>query len=149
MDELIARNYLSPEYIYEFGSIIVPHQVETELIHYQCRSYLRQRVTLTPAGDSQLYNEAIQFGFDEADAAILSNARTDDSVIVTEDRQLIEFASIYRLPAIQLIDLFRINTHRRIMSKKQLAQLNRLLREMRNTTEKKSLEIKKWLQDLQ
>ncbi|MHA1732674.1 MAG: hypothetical protein ACTSU5_12085 [Promethearchaeota archaeon] len=145
IDKLQSRNKYDHRDFYSLATLHVTHDVVDELIHYGCNSWKREKTRAIPIGNEAIFREALDLNFDTADASILSNGTKDDNlVIVSEDRALLKFAEMYKFSAVQLIDLFRLFTPEHF-SKRDLYNLTKALRELRNITKKKEKEMKTWL----
>jgi len=83
-------------------------------------------------------------GYDDADASILSNGRSDpDFFLITEDRAVIKYSRLYHFSTIQLCDLFRIFTMMNLINRTEMYRLAKYLRDFRNITKKKLKSLKK------
>ena len=134
--------------LYDFADVNITHDVLSELEYYSCAIWIKERSKIIPVKDKKIYDEATSLDFDAADASVLSNGSKDtNTLIISEDGPLLEYAQIYNFSAIQLIDFFKILVEGKKQSKNDLYKMNRYFREMKNITLKKEREIKQWLAD--
>lgn len=128
---------------------MITHDIASELEYFKCYTWKKDKTIILPIKNRAIYDEAIAFNFDKADASILSNGSKEfNPVIITEDRAIIQFAQIYHFSTHQLIDFLRFLTYTTTISKNLLFQINKTLRTLKNTTLKKEKEIKEWLAEL-
>jgi hypothetical protein len=100
-------------------------------------------------GNQDLYNEAILLKLGEADASILSlDTKSEDSIIISEDGGILEFARSHGFAILQLIDLFSLMEQQNILNKRELYKITRKLRELKNITKKKQKKVKQILQEI-
>jgi len=146
LDKLTNLNLISIDLIYNSAEIMVTPDVASELEYYNCNSWRKEKTLFLPIKNDKIYEEAIVYNFDKADASILSNGSKDfTSIIITEDRNLIQFAKIYKFVVQQLIDFFRFLVELNIITKNLLSKINKILRDIKNITVKKERQIKNWL----
>ncbi|NHI93718.1 MAG: hypothetical protein EAX96_14625 [Candidatus Lokiarchaeota archaeon] len=134
----------NPDLLYDWIKIEISHQVLKELEYFNCKSCVKEKTSIVPIKDEKTYKQAIKLNFDEADASIISKGKQDlDSIIVSEDGLLLEYARIKNLTAIQLIDLFLILMQKKLINSTQLYLLTKFLRHLKNITKKKEKAILK------
>jgi len=134
--------------LYAWAEIQITHKVQEELEYRRNTIWIKEKTQILPIKTARIYQDALDLDFDEADASILSNgSKEPDYFIVSEDRDLLRVACSYQFSAVQLIDLFRILTALEHITRRDLYNLAKILRELRNITEKKQKEIKSWLNE--
>ncbi|MHA1651027.1 MAG: hypothetical protein ACTSYB_12600 [Candidatus Helarchaeota archaeon] len=144
LDLLTEENLFNSENLYELAEIEITHQVLKELEHFGSSSFQKERTKINPIRNQKIFNDVLELGFDEADASILSfGSKTKNFILVSEDNALLEYARVHGYFAIQLIDLFRLFTQKKIIKPRKLYHLTKKLRELKNITKKKEKEILK------
>jgi len=146
LDKLQKLKEFSTSQLYLWGEVQITHEVLKEINHFRVLSCIRKDTTILPIGNRQIYDDATSTQLDEADASLLSNgARTQDKIIISEDPGLLNFARLYRITALQLIDLFQFFTEGDYLTRRELYRHTRTLRDLKNITKKRQKEIKSWL----
>ena len=149
IDVLVDASYVDLNYFYQKFEICITHDVLKEIRYREIKSCQIQNLHVYPIKNKRIYEDAIIQRFDEADASLLSNgSRKGDTIIITEDKPLLELGKSYRIEIIQLIDFFRILTKLNLFTKNTLFKINRELRKLRNISKNKEKEIKDFLQQL-
>ncbi len=146
LDKLQELKEFSSAQLYLWGEVQITHEVLKEIDHFHVQSCVREETTILPIENKQIYDEATAAQLDVADASLLSNgSRTPDKIIISEDSGLLDFARLYRLTALQLIDLFQFFTEGDYVTRRELYQHSRTLRDLKNITKKRQKEIKTWI----
>jgi len=146
LDRLRTLKAFSPDQLYLWGEVQITHEVLAEIDHFRVKSCIREDTTILPIGDRQVYSDATSAKLDAADASILSNGtRIHDKIIISEDAGLLDFARVYRLTAVQLVDFFQFLTEADYITRRELYRYTRILRDLKNITKKRQKEIKSWL----
>ncbi len=146
LSRLQKMEVFSSKSLYEWAEIQITHKVQEELEYRRNNIWIKENTQILPIKRTNIFQDALNLHFDEADSSILSNgSKEPDYFIVSEDRDLLRVARSYQFTAIQLIDLFRIFTAQNLISRRDLYNLAKILRELRNITEKKHKELKSWL----
>ena len=146
IDILCELGLLDIEVAYDSLEICITHAVLTEITHFKLKSCILEKTQVLPYKDNKVYQDALVFGFDEADASIVSHGvDREDVYIISEDRPLLAFGKGYGIKIIQLIDFMKVLTVLEIVLKKNLYQINRKLRDVKNISKKKEKSIKNWL----
>ncbi len=130
-----------------FSSIAITHEIRQELEHYSLSAIDIKQIIIYPIGDQTMYKHALEIGFDEADASLLSNGKVslNDIILVTEDRAVLTFGQLYDMQIIQLSDLLRLLTDSNILDKTNFYHLIKFLRDQRNITKNKEKSLLEWL----
>jgi hypothetical protein len=146
LEKLNKLNLFQSINLYRWAKIQITHEVEKELIYFNCISWIKKKTQILPIYDQEIYQEARDLDFDEADASILSFGKiTNNSIIIiSEDRPLIDYARLNDFKAIFLADLFQIFTGMGNLSKKELYNLIVNLYDLRNINLKKKKTILTW-----
>jgi rRNA-processing protein FCF1 len=146
LDFLSSIDLFSPEQIYSWNQVIVSHQVEEELTHFQCKSFTKKNTRILPINNMEIYNEAISLGFDDADASLASmgEKNSNSTIIVTEDRPLLDYLELNKIAAIQFAELLQIYTDMGKIEGKVFYRLTKELQERRNITKQKMNTLLKW-----
>lgn len=146
LDKLQELKEFSAGQLYNWGEVQITHEVLKEIDHFRVKSCVRKETAILPIGNTQIYDDATSAQLDEADASLLSNgSRARDKIIISEDTGLLDFARLYRITALQLIDLFQFFTEGDYFTRRELYQHTRTLRDLKNITKKRQKEIKTWL----
>ncbi|MHA1301337.1 MAG: hypothetical protein ACTSO9_18090 [Candidatus Helarchaeota archaeon] len=142
LDILKEDRIFEPDKIYNWANIGISHQVLKEIEHFNCKSFKKEKTQINPIQNEEIYKKALKLEFDEADASILSfGKKTGDSIIISEDGTLLEYARINKFYALQLIDLFLLFTSMNFMKPRDLYHITKYLRKLKNITKKKEKEI--------
>jgi hypothetical protein len=152
LDLLENKKLFTTQSVYEWTKVIITHQVEEEIVHFKCSSYVQSETQVVPIGNRQIYDEIISIGFDEADASIASlfsstsneNERKENLIAVTEDKPLLDYLHMKEIYAIQLVELFLIFTDMRKIQGKEFYRLVKILQDLRNITKKKMNSLLAW-----
>ncbi|HME53498.1 MAG TPA: hypothetical protein VKM55_14835 [Candidatus Lokiarchaeia archaeon] len=146
LQALDQNKLFSIKTLYDVADVNITHDVLSELEYYDCTIWIRERSKIVPVKDKKVFDDASSLDFDAADASILSNGSKDaNTLIISEDGPLLEYAQICNFSAIQLVDFFRILVEGKKQSKNDLYKMNRYFREQKNITRRKENEIKQWL----
>ena len=149
IDILVNASYIDLNNFYQKFELCITHDVLKEVRYREIKSCQIENLHIYPIKNKRIYEDAIIQQFDEADASLLSNgSREKDSIIITEDKPLLELGHSYKFKIIQLIDYFKILTDMKLLTKNKLYQINKELRKLRNISKIKEKEIKKFLQQL-
>jgi len=149
IDILVDASYIDLNNLYQKFEICTTHDVLEEIQYREIKSCQIHNLQIYPIKNKRIYEDVIIQQFDKADASLLSfGSRKGDSIIVSEDKPLLELGKSYRIEIIQLIDFFRILTKLNLFTKNQLFKINRELRKLKNISKKKEKEIKNFLQQL-
>ena len=152
LDLLENKKLFSVQSVYDWTKVIITHQVEEEVVHFRCSSYVQSETQIVPIENRQIYDECLSIGFDEADASIASlfpstnnqNERKEDYIVVSEDKPLLDYLHMKDIYAIQLIELFLIFTDMRKIQGKLFYRLVKILQDLRNITKKKMNSLLDW-----
>lgn len=146
LDFLSIKKLFLPERIYSLSKVVTTHQVEEEITHYKCESYDKKKTILVPIDDESIYKEAISLEFDDADASIASIGKRNSksTIIVTEDRPLLDYLELNEITAIQFAELLKIYTKRGEIEGKDFYRLTKKLQELRNITKRKMRDLLNW-----
>ncbi len=146
LDVLKDARIFSPDLLYKWADVQIPHEVLEEIDHFRVTSCLREKTTILPVGNERLYRDAQDAGLDPADASLLSNGSTSpDTIIVTEDPGLIDFACLHKIMAMELVDFFQRLTELEYMTKRDFYNRAKALRDLKNITKKRNKQVKTWL----
>ncbi len=146
LDVMKESHIFSPEVLYEWTDVQIPHEVLEEIDNFRVISCVREKTTILPIGIERIYRDALDVGLDPADASLLSNGSTSpDTIIVSEDQGLIDFARLHKVMAMELVDFFQRMTELEYITKRNLYNQVKSLRELRNITKKRHKDIKTWL----
>jgi len=146
-DYLQDKKIVDTGILYQYADVAITHEVLAEIGYFKVSSVKIDKTKILPIKNNEIYISAMKLMFDRADASILSNGSRDSStLIVSEDRALLTYATIHRFTCVQLIDLFRILTETNLISRNKLLKLSNILRKLRNITKRKEKSIKEWLQ---
>ncbi len=146
--ELLEREQqFSTSVLFSFSSIAITHKIKEELEHYSIPQEKINETIIYPIGDKAIYKYALDSGFDDADASLLSNGKikVEQLYLISEDRAVLSFGRMLKMEIMQLIDLFQNFTTQNIIDKKKLYNLVKFLRNQKNITEKKENNILNWL----
>jgi len=143
---LQGRKLFSPARLYAWATIQITREVEDELIHFGCQSWIKNKTHIVPIRDEKIYKDAIESGFDPADASILSLGVKDnfESFIISEDRPLLDYARMVGFVAGLLVDFFRVCDAMDWMTHRELYQLAKALYQLTNISKKKYKGILAW-----
>ena len=84
------KNIFNVENLYNWAEIQITYDVQKELNYWRCSVWKKEATQIIPIKDEKIFNEIKNFGYDEADASILSNGcKEPDSFILSEDRALL------------------------------------------------------------
>ncbi len=146
LDLLKERKLFDPAKLYEWATIKITHEVEEELVHFQCNSWERTKTHIVPVEDQRIYNDAINANFDVADASILSLGKREDldTFIISEDRPLLDYARMTGLIIGLLADFFQVCDAMEWLSHRELYRLVKALHSLKNITKKKVKYILAW-----
>lgn len=148
LDLLTQAKLFEVSNLYEWAKIFITPEVLNEIHHFHLKSCNFQDTTILTIKNPKIFQEAKILNFDQADAEILSNGGRNpdtDVCIVSEDKPLLSFAMAYSLTAMQVIDVFQLLNNLGLINNRKIFQINRFLREKKNITHKKAMDIKKWL----
>ena len=149
IDILVDASYIDLNCLYQKFELCSTHDVLEEIKYRKIKSCQIQNLQIYPIKNKRIYEDLIIQQFDKADASLLSiGSRKGDSIIVSEDKPLLELGKSYRIEIIQLIDFFKILTKSNLFTKNKLFKINRELRKLRNISKNKEKEIKNFLQQL-
>ncbi|MFX0098967.1 MAG: hypothetical protein ACFFCS_05255 [Candidatus Hodarchaeota archaeon] len=146
LDFLSSKKLFSPERLYSLSNVVTTHQVEEEITHYKCESYNKKKTSLLPVGDEGIYKEALSLDFDDADASIASigKRKSKSTIIVTEDRPLLDYLELNEITAIQLAELLQIYTRLGEIEGQEFYRLTKKLQQLRNITKRKMRDLLNW-----
>ncbi|HME50602.1 MAG TPA: hypothetical protein VKM55_00155 [Candidatus Lokiarchaeia archaeon] len=146
LDMLSSVNLFSSEQIYSWSQVIITHQLEVELTHFQCSSFKKTSTLILPINNVEIYNEAISLGFDDADASLASigEKNSDSTIVVTEDRPFLDYLELNNISAIQFAELLQIYTDIGKLEGKVFYRLMKELQVLRNITKQKMNTLLKW-----
>lgn len=149
LDYLKSIGLFSPEQVYSWSDVAISHQVEEELAHFKCTSFIKRNTSILPVGNTEIYNEARSLGFDDADASLASmgERESDLTIIVTEDRPFLDYLELNRISAIQFAELLQIYTELGKIEGKVFYRLIKELQELRNITKQKMNALLQWKAD--
>ena len=149
IDILVNTSFIDLKFLYQNFELCTTHEVLKEIQYREIKSCQIHKLHIYPIKNKRIYEDVIIQQFDKADASLLScGSRKGDSIIVSEDKPLLELGKSYRMEIIQLIDFFRILTKLNIFTKNKLFKINRKLRNLRNISKNKENEVKIFLQQL-
>lgn len=127
--------------ILEKSAIFITHEVKKELEYwFPGEKNIFKWFTILPIRNVQ-FSHFILKGFDPADASLLEYALLEGYQIITEDHPMLMEGVTLRQNIIQLADFFGILTKLGFITKKELYQLVKMLRKMKNITKKKESEL--------
>ncbi len=146
LDYLASIEVFSAEHLYSWNQVVISHQVEEELTHFKCVSFKKKSTRILPVKNTEIYNEALSLGFDDADASLASmgEKESDSTIIVTEDRPFLDYLELNRITAIQFAELLQIHTNIGKIEGKVFYRLIKELQELRNITKQKMNALLKW-----
>jgi rRNA-processing protein FCF1 len=148
IDILKELSLIDMDRAYDSLKICITHPVLTEISHFNLKSCILEKTQILPHQDNKLYRDALILGFDEADASLISCSNDEEEVyIVSEDRPLLTFGRSFGIKMVQLVDFMQVLTTLKVISKNNLYQINRKLREVKNISKRKEKSIKDWLKD--
>lgn len=134
--------------LYEWAEIIITHAILKEIRYFKVTICQINQTIIKPVGNREIFDEAISLKLGEADASILSlGAKTEHSIIISEDGGVLEFARSHGFAILQLIDLFSLMEQQNIITKRELYKITRKLRELKNFTKKKQKKVKSHLHE--
>ena len=147
LEILESKELFKISVLFSFSSIAITHEIKEELEYFSISGIDFKQLIIYPISDQILYKRALEVGFDEADASLLSNGRitTNDIFLISEDRAIISFGQLYKMNIMQLVDLFRILTTFDYIDKAKFYQLIKYLRNERNITKNKEKKLLNWL----
>jgi hypothetical protein len=146
LNELQDNRIFDCTILYTYTKIAITHMILEEINYHNLSVCNTNYISIKPVGNEKIFYEAKEFELDDGDASLLSNgSKENDTIIISEDGGVLEFARAYRFVHMQLIDLFALLEKHNILTKKKLFQLTRTLRNMKNITKKKQKLIKKQL----
>ena len=149
IDVLVDASFININDLYQQFDFCTTHDVVKEIQYRGIKSCQIQNLFIHPIKNKRIYEDAIIQQFDKADASLLSNgSRKGDTIIITEDRPLLELGRSYGFKIIQLIDFFKILAEFNVLTKNKFFQINRELRNLRNITKIKENELKLFIQRL-
>ena len=146
LDYLSSIGVFSPAQMYSWSQVVISHQVEEELTHFQCKSFTKMQTRIMPTIDTEIYKEALSLGFDDADASLASigEKNSDSTIIVTEDRPFLDYLELNKISAVQFAELLQIYTDIGKIEGKVFYRLTKELQELRNITKQKMNTLLKW-----
>ncbi len=146
LDLLSSIDLFSPAQMYSWSKVVISHQVEEELVHFQCKSFTRKNTSIMPIRNMEIYKDAVSIGFDDADASLasLGEKDSDSTIIITEDRPFLDYLELNSLSAVQFAELLQIYTDMGKIEGKVFYRLTKELQELRNITKQKMNTLLKW-----
>ncbi|MHA1265334.1 MAG: hypothetical protein ACTSRS_08890 [Candidatus Helarchaeota archaeon] len=136
--------------LFSFSSLAITHKIKEELEHYSFPQEKINAIIIYPIGNKAIYQAALDSGFDEADASLLSNGKIEEEhlYLISEDRAILSFGRMLNMRIMQLVDLFQILTAQNVINKTKLYNLVKFLRDQKNITKKKHSYLLNWLRTL-
>ncbi len=132
--------------VYAKVKICITHAVLDEIKHFELKSCQVDKTEILPHQPNKIYKEALALQFDDADASILSHGfDDDDTYIISEDRPLLTYGKSFGIKIVQLVDFMQVLTALNVISRNNLYQINRKLRDLKNISKKKADAVKEWL----
>ena len=146
-DELIEEKKISFKFIYYLSQIVninITHEIEEELEYFKVDSYqkLKTKIFVVPILNEDVFKNTIEDGYDLADSSIIGIENIDDYIIISEDRPLIEYYSMFKLKIMFFADLIWILLNNGMISKNNAYKIIRSLQELRNLPKKKYQRLK-------
>ena len=133
--------------LFNFGSLAITYEIKEELEYFSISSLDLRTLIVYPIKNKILYKQALELGFDEADASLLSNGKIEEEelYLISEDRGVISFGQFHKMNIMQLADFFMVLTASNHLTKRNCYHLIKFLRKQRNITHKKEQNILGWL----
>ncbi len=107
LEKLLNLNVINSEFmrsLYRWNEIIITPQIKKELKYFSNSAWDQNKTYIIPVKYENKYNQAINDGFDKADASIFGLPDLEDSYILTEDRPLLKYGKIHQMPILFFID---------------------------------------------
>ncbi len=123
------------------GTFFITHEVRKELEYrFPYEKKIFEYVTILPTLDIEFQNYLIR-GYDSADASLLEYASKKGYRIITEDVLMLMDCVVEKQNVIQLADFFGTLLKQGFISSRELYQLIKKLRKMKNITKRKEKEL--------
>jgi len=99
LEFLERKNLFKTAILFSFASIAITHEIKREIDHYSISNVDFKQIFINPITDQKSHRHALEAGFDDADASLLSNGRiaVDELYLISEDRPFITFSQMYNL----------------------------------------------------
>ena len=141
-DELVEEKIISfkfLEYLSQIAGIYITHEIEEELEYHGVNSYqtIKTKVFVVPISNEAVFRKAIEDGYDSADSSIFGIANIENYIIISEDRPLVEYYSMFRLKIMFFADLIWLLLKNGMVSKNNVYKIIRPLQKLRNLPLKK------------
>ncbi|MCF2139430.1 MAG: hypothetical protein K9W44_05180 [Candidatus Lokiarchaeota archaeon] len=141
-DELIEERIISIKFIdklTQISDIYVTHEIERELDYFNVISYqkMKKEIFIVPISNKEIYQKTIEDGYDSADSSIIGVSEIKDYLIISEDRPLVEYYSLYKLKIMFFADLIWVLLNNDMISKNKAYKFIHPLQKMRNLPIKK------------
>ena len=142
LDELIEEKKISFKfinYLSQITDIYITHEIEEELEYFKVISYqkIKTKVFVLPISNEDVFKNAIEDGYDIADSSIIGIESIENYIIISEDRPLIEYYSMFKLKIMFFADLIWILLNDGMISKNNAYKIIRSLQKLRNLPKKK------------
>ena len=109
-DELVEEKIISPKFIKnlsQIANIYITHEIEKELEYHGVNSYqtIKPTVFVVPISNEAIFRQAIEDGYNSADSSIIGIENIENYTIISEDRPLVEYYSMFRLKIMFFADM--------------------------------------------
>ncbi len=122
--------------------LAITHAVKDELQYFHSTSYWEKQLLILPVGDKAIFDQAKNLGLDQANAEVASNG--PGFALVSEDKDLLEFAILKGFTALQLIDLLCIFTWMGFFLRDEFYNVLQEFVRLRLITKRKAESIESW-----
>lgn len=151
LDKLQQENIISNEEFSNWLSIAdfyITHEIEKELQYFNIGTFQKYKnmIFVVPISNQLNYKKAIEDGYDIADSSIIGIKHIQDFYIISEDRPLIEYYSMYNLNIMFFADFIWILLNCGIINKNLAYKIIRPLQKLRNIPIKKYQRLKEKIQ---
>ena len=141
-DELIEEEIISLEFIKNLtlvADVYITHEIEIELRYFEIKSYssIKHKIFVVPIINKELFEKSIEDGYDIADSSIIGIQNIENYIIISEDRPLVEYYSMFKLNIMFFADFIWILLKNGMVSKNSAYKIIKPLQKLRNLPFKK------------